>query len=57
MSRNMLLGSENSFLTSDLRFDYFYVKWGSKRAFLRSKMDKKLLPVNDRNVHAMSLEI
>ena len=28
------------FLTSDLRFDQFYAKWGSKRAFLGSKMDK-----------------
>jgi len=31
---------------------------GAKRAFLRSKMDKNtFFPVNDRNVHAMSLEI
>ena len=40
MSMNMFLGPENSFLTSDLRFDQFYAKWGSKRAFLGSKMDK-----------------
>ena len=53
----MFLGSKNSFLTSDLRFDQFYAKWGSKRVFLGSKMDKTLLPVNDRNVHAMSLDI
>ena len=46
-SRYMFLGSKNSLLTSDLRFDQFYPKWGlkraflrSKRAFLRSKMDK-----------------
>ena len=26
-------------------------------AFLRSKMDKTLFPVNDRNVNAMTLEI
>ena len=56
LSRVMFLGSRNPILTSDLRFDQFYAKWGSKRAFLGQKWIKTLLPVNNRNVHAMSLE-
>ena len=43
ISRNMFLGSRNPFLTSDLIFNPNYAKWGPKKAFFGSKLDKNLM--------------